>query len=230
MRWPRDAPERQTTPDGTPMKSLAYLAVALVPLTSSAVDGVFLIDQNRALAGSVTPGDTPGFPIVISQPGSYRLSGSLTVPAAVNAIMITVPNVTLDLNGFAIVTTPVTPPASSYGIFSRTAGAASNIVVRNGTITGFTVAFSVFGPSECRHCTLQDMVLDWAYPGSVTSIDLGSFSRVLNVSAPSYSVNVKCPSTVAYSAAYSISRTLSFPGDPVPGFGICSLVGNASTF
>ena len=42
-----------------------------------AVDGVTLIDQNKALAGSVTPGDTPGFPVTISQPGSYRLSGNL---------------------------------------------------------------------------------------------------------------------------------------------------------
>ena len=26
-----------------------------------AVDGVILIDQNRALAGGITPGDAPGF-------------------------------------------------------------------------------------------------------------------------------------------------------------------------
>src|SRR5712692_4005736 len=69
-----------------------------------AVDGVVLIDQNRALAGGVTPGDAPGFPVTISVPGSYRLSGNLTVPDAnTTAIQVTADNVTLDLNGFSII-------------------------------------------------------------------------------------------------------------------------------
>src|SRR6266436_5075236 len=68
-----------------------------------AVDGIVLIDQNRALAGNVTPGDTPGFPVTISLSGSYRLSGNFTVPNAnTTAILITAHNVTIDLNGFSI--------------------------------------------------------------------------------------------------------------------------------
>src|SRR5882672_11227351 len=68
-----------------------------------AVDGVVLIDQNRALAGNITPGDAPGFPVTISQSGSYRLSGNLTVSDVnTSAIQITGENVSLDLNGFAI--------------------------------------------------------------------------------------------------------------------------------
>src|SRR5437660_10259917 len=52
---------------------------------------------------NVSPGDTPGFPVTISQPGSYRLSSNLTVPDAnTTAILITSDNVTLDLNGFSI--------------------------------------------------------------------------------------------------------------------------------
>jgi len=47
-----------------------------------AVDGVIPINQVRALAGNTTPGDAPGFPVTISQPGSYRLTGNLTVPDA----------------------------------------------------------------------------------------------------------------------------------------------------
>jgi hypothetical protein len=43
-------------------------------------DGVVYIDQNHALGGGVTPGDAAGFPVTISQSGSYRLSGNLTVP------------------------------------------------------------------------------------------------------------------------------------------------------
>src|SRR5437588_2480577 len=69
-----------------------------------AVDGVILIDQNRALAGNVTPGDAPGFPVTISVAGSYRLSGNLTVPDAnTTAIEVTADSVTIDLNGFSII-------------------------------------------------------------------------------------------------------------------------------
>ena len=69
-----------------------------------AVDGVILIDQNRALAGGVTKDDAPGFPVTISQARSYRLSGNLTVPDAnTTAIFINAINVTIDLNGFSII-------------------------------------------------------------------------------------------------------------------------------
>lgn len=84
-----------------------WLALALVLAGSScklfAVDGVILIDQNRALAGNVTPGDAPGFPVTITQPGSYRLAGNLTVPNAnTTAILVNSEFVTIDLNGFDI--------------------------------------------------------------------------------------------------------------------------------
>src|SRR5882724_9755177 len=86
---------------------------ALAAISSSlfAVDGVILIDQNRALAGNVTPGDAPGFPVTISQPGSYRLSGNITVPDVnTTAIQITAEYVTLDLNGFSIIGPNVCTP------------------------------------------------------------------------------------------------------------------------
>jgi hypothetical protein len=78
--------------------------VTLIPSSVYAVDGVILIDQNHALAGGLTPGDAPGFPIPISQFGSYRLSGNLTVPDTnTTAIAITANHVTIDRNGFAII-------------------------------------------------------------------------------------------------------------------------------
>jgi hypothetical protein len=78
-------------------------AFALASLTQTLSAAVVPIDQKTALQGKVTPADTPGFPITISQPGSYRLVSNITVPdAATTAIEITADNVTLDLNGFTI--------------------------------------------------------------------------------------------------------------------------------
>lgn len=70
---------------------------------STAAAGVVTIEQAKAEAGGVTPGDAPGFPVTLSVPGSYRLAGNLTVADAnTTAIVITSPNVTLDLGGFTV--------------------------------------------------------------------------------------------------------------------------------
>lgn len=122
------------------MKLTTITILKMLPLAASfAVDGVILIDQNRALAGGVTPGDTPGFPIVISLPGSYRLSGNLafTPPAHPDfassiAISITADDVTLDLNGFTV-RLAACDGCSSTGI----AVSGSDVEVRNGVIRGF---------------------------------------------------------------------------------------------
>src|SRR5262245_38474761 len=79
-----------------------------------AVDGVIEINQVAVFAGGITPGDTPGFPATLSQPGSYRLTGNLDVtkmqngnpqPSSENitAILVTADDVQIDLNGFAII-------------------------------------------------------------------------------------------------------------------------------
>ena len=138
-------------------KSVVRLLVAglLIAGTASvgAVDGVVLIDQNRALAGGVNPGDAPGFPVTISLPGSYRLSSNLTV-ANENTTAIDITStanaVTVDLNGFAIIG-PVTcdvsiPPICTLSAAdpATTSGPGTGIrsflngtlTVRNGTIRG----------------------------------------------------------------------------------------------
>ena len=83
--------------------SLTIFAALAGPIY--AVDGVVLINQSAALAGNVTPGDTPGFPVTISVSGSYRLSSNLIVSdpnANTDGIDISADNVTIDLNGFSI--------------------------------------------------------------------------------------------------------------------------------
>lgn len=116
-----------------------------------AVDGVIEINQARAMKGGVTPGDEPGFPVTIGLAGSYRLTGNLTVPDAnTTAIHITVEDVTVDLNGFAIVgpgaagtgrgidTLVISPP-----FFSSLKG---GITVVNGTIRGMGGDGVIVGP------------------------------------------------------------------------------------
>ena len=107
--------------------ALGSLLALVVTGRALAVDGVIEINQARAKAGGVTPGDTPLFPVTLSQPGSYRLTGNLDVtdttaipggsaPKDVTAIEVTSDNVTIDLNGFMI-KGPCTggPPCSPLG-------------------------------------------------------------------------------------------------------------------
>jgi hypothetical protein len=79
-----------------------FLAAALAP-TARAVDGVIEINQTRAAAGGVTPSDAPGWPVTIDSPGSYRLTGNLTLPdGSTTAIEVTAGSVSIDLNEFEI--------------------------------------------------------------------------------------------------------------------------------
>src|SRR5512139_2763385 len=117
-----------------------------------AVDGVIEINQAKAKVGGVTPGDTPLFPVTISQPGSYRLTSNLDVTDAsarpngtaaenTTAIQVTADNVTIDLNGFMIKGPTVcsghpltcSPTGSGLGI---AAPAAAGSAVMNGTVQG----------------------------------------------------------------------------------------------
>jgi hypothetical protein len=132
--------------------AIAVFLFGGLPAISSAIDGQVLINQSRALAGGVTPGDAPGFPVTISLPGSYRLSGDLTVPDVdISGIVITANNVTLDLNGFAIkgptvctsaaLDGPVTSCSpgnnAGAGVEAVLSGPATGITVSNGTVRGF---------------------------------------------------------------------------------------------
>ncbi len=84
----------------------AAIAFAQNGMTGAGLSGAHLngeINQALAVAGGVSPGDEPGFPVTLSRSGSYMLTGNLQVnDANTTAIMITASNVNLDLNGFAI--------------------------------------------------------------------------------------------------------------------------------
>jgi parallel beta-helix repeat protein len=133
----------------------AALALGLALLGSAApvgaVDGVIEINQAKVMASG-------GFPFVISQPGSYRLTGDITVDENTTAIRITASNVTVDLNGFAIIgptvcsgVPPITPfecaPTGTGGGVVSDGG--DNATVLNGTVRGMGGAgVSVGGQSR----------------------------------------------------------------------------------
>jgi hypothetical protein len=110
-----------------------------------AVDGVTEINQVRAEAGGVSPGDSPGFPVRIAEPGSYRLTGDLIIPdQSTNGIQIISDDVTLDLNGYRIqgpvvctglgATLNCSPDDGfGQGIFIAS---SQNVKIRNGTVRG----------------------------------------------------------------------------------------------
>lgn len=107
------------------------------------------IDHDKALAGSVTPGDLPGYPIEIKQAGHYVLKSNLMVPGGVNGIQVTVPNVTIDMNGFTVQGPKVCQLVNQLLSCSGASGfhygvlftdAALGAVLRNGRSNGFSGA------------------------------------------------------------------------------------------
>ena len=74
---------------------MAVLCMAFASTGLYATDGQVLINTSTVMAAG-------GYPYVISQPGSYKLSGNLTASVNAFAIQIAANNVTLDLNGFTV--------------------------------------------------------------------------------------------------------------------------------
>ena len=109
------------------LRSAGFIAsfAALILFSGSppafAVDGV--IDINSAVVAQ------GGFPFAITASGSYRLTGNLSVPSGSDGIDVTADNVTIDLNGFAIVGS-----AGSGG--NGIASSNSQVTVHNGSILG----------------------------------------------------------------------------------------------
>jgi hypothetical protein len=202
-----------------------------------AVDGVILFDQARALAGNVTPGDDPGFPVTLSRPGSYRLSGNLTAPQGGTGILIAANDVTLDLNGFTLAANV----HGDFGIFDALQ-AHARVTIRNGSITSFALPV---GLSSIDHLDLRDMRLQsdaigsdvvFAGAGSIVmnnTIDGGDFGLTAgrnaiisgNVvkNAGKVGITAFCPSTVTGNTVESFEIAFNFVGDRAK----CVLVNNS---
>ena len=119
----------------------AWALTAALTLTLQAADGVIEINQAIVEANG-------GFPYVISEPGSYILTGNLTVPDEnTSAIEVQARYVTLDLNGFAIIG-PVQCTEENGSVTCSPQGTGAGVlapdafptVVRNGSVRGMGFA------------------------------------------------------------------------------------------
>jgi hypothetical protein len=111
------------------------------------------------------------FPITVSQPGSYFLTGNVTSAVVANGINITASHVVLDLNGFTLAATS----GGSTGIAADFA--LTDLTVRNGTVTGWTGNAGIELDSSTD--TLEDVTADSNYNGII----VGSGSTVRHVDA-----------------------------------------------
>jgi len=193
---------------------LVVLAMALVPSCVFAVDGVVLINQSTVMAAG-------GFPYVISQPGSYKLSGSLTMNTTntgnyqqgpnrfdVAIVISSSSGVVLDLNGFSIIVNN-TDPNLGHGAFAVYSPviSPSQLSIKNGVITINSVPFN--NPSGfnapvgilllgCTSCAVEDLTVSLVTNSSFGyAVGLGSRSLVRHnrFSAPQQS-GIACPSVV----------------------------------
>jgi hypothetical protein len=167
-----------STPVRRPGAAVAALAAVLLlagfPARAAAGDGAIEINDARAVAGGVTPGDAPGYPVTLSARGSYRLTGDLSSSGTnITIVEITSDDVTLDLNGFTVrclfLFTPCAGNGTGVGV---AAGAASNVTVRNGTVRDMAshgIDTGAFGRAEAVR----------AIANGGTGIEVGAGGRVV---------------------------------------------------
>jgi len=130
------------------------------------LDGADNIVSGNTLIGNTTPLDAVAdnqldiliseLPYTISLPGMYRLSGDLTLATQnTNGITIDADNVTLDLNGHALIGPGKAAGTSGNGIY--VSGTQYNIAIRNGTLrdwrrTAVYAAFTYNSQFESLRC------------------------------------------------------------------------------
>lgn len=120
-----------------------------------ASDGVFEINSDCAAVGGCFAGDSSGYPVTITESGSYRLTGNLTTSSVdTTLISISVDNVTIDLNGFSLIG-PVTCSGSPNVCSGSGSGDGISVSSRdfsvsifNGTVHGMGDTGIILGSSS----------------------------------------------------------------------------------
>jgi parallel beta-helix repeat protein len=197
------------------------LGLSLWPATAPARDGVIEINQARARAGGITPGDTPNFPVQITTSGSYVLTGDLA--SSTSAIEIFADDVTIDLGGFEL-RGPVSCgccPAScpAPGLSGGVLGTTQNYVrVSNGTLRGFDYGVALGGRAIVDRVHVLETSVYGIYAGPASLVEDSSV-RV----GGSTGILVFAGSRVERSTAQNEL------GDGIAGHDGCILTGNKAT-
>ncbi len=132
-----------------------------------ATDGVFAINDVCAVFGCF-PGDTAGYPVTITNAGSYQLTGTIVSASTTDdVIQINANNVTLDLNGFSIIgpracsgfndTLVCSEGAMTADGITTNAVERFNLVVKNGIVKGFDLGVNLRGRNlSVNHVTAEE--------------------------------------------------------------------------
>lgn len=121
------------------------------------------LDQLKALAGNITPGDAPGFPITITRPGRYVLTSNLDVPAGANGIVLKTSDVIIDFNGFRLA-----------GRSDAVAGIVGPDVNTVRIMNGLIVTFKYYAISGGDSWVVENMLIS----ANGAGIKLGNLARV----------------------------------------------------
>ncbi len=135
------------------MKKIVLVLILSISNISQANDGIFAINEVCKNSGCF-PSDTGGYPITITQPGSYILTSNLvSTSTSVSVIDITSSNVTLDLNGFALIgpqtctgfgtSLSCTHPSMVADGIKSSGGSYNNITIKNGSVRGFDAGIAI---------------------------------------------------------------------------------------
>lgn len=139
---------------------LLVMPIALLAATTAAdaSEGALEINQTCAIQTGCFAGDTPGLPVTLTQPGSYRLTSNLTQALATTTVVrVSANDVSIDLGGFEIAgpfTCPGNPAScTAVGIgYAIDADAFSGVRVANGSVRG-----TARGINLGDHCAVDDV-------------------------------------------------------------------------
>jgi hypothetical protein len=203
--------------------TLTLVVMALVPVVAFAIDGQVLINQSTVMAAG-------GFHFVLSQPGSYKLSGNLIAPVNTAAIQINASAVTLDLNGFAVQCS-VQSGQNSSCIFGSS---IHEVAVRNGVVMGSLVpggsgglySLSGVGMSAASRVILEDLRVELSddlnnfFPGGPVNVGANSITRRTTFSTNFTAPIFACPALI-------IENVNATPGIPIL-FSTCVRINNVN--